>query len=752
MARLVTRDYQRESDVRIGPSEVAECLVRCACFLVRFGLRLHGSHSPPRGHIVPDSFVGICVATSPDPACGEYIVRQLREIGVTHVRLDYSYGSEARQTARFLDLLLNNSFAVLLHLVQPFEEARAMDTPKAQRRWSAFVDTTLDQWGDRIDSVEIGSAVNRRKWAGYTSETFSTAWRIGHDVARRHDVTLVGPNVNDFEPMYNITYLCRMRAAEALPDVHSNNLFVERAVEPERYDHKILGHSLAPLTKFNTIKKARLLHCVSESVGVNETWSTHVAWSGRRIDRVLADVREKQADYLARYYLLTAASGALARVYWGPMIGQREGIIDDGTDEYPSDFPRAFIYEHVYGEVSDYRVLPALHAMKTFANLIPGMRYDGALSSSFGLEMHAFSDERGVVHALWTMNSRGAELSDLYSAHDIAEAKWLSRDGETLSEPPPMISHSPVYAVWPAERQIVVKPKAKTIADLVMDDPGHVYREGEWRGVVAAATTEERDRLLAVIGPRVVKEAKRLKTLRDARNTVWCIEDPLNPGEALVVKRWLLKPLHKRALDSFKPSRARRSWNGASELLRRGVGTPRPVAFFEHSTRGVLKENFYICAFTTGGLTVRSFFTAYGKGQGEFEGVPATKFYEKYADFLIDMHRRGVHYRDMSPGNILVEMCDGGELRFLMVDTTRARFFERPATVRQSLSDLKRTCHPLHWEGRKEFVGIYLEKRGEEFTPLRQLPFALYDHKQRFKNRTKKWRQGLRSLVSRSPG
>lgn len=748
MPQLTSAYEVREAEVRLRPSEVAEYTTRASVLFLRECVNLIGVHRPSVGHVVPQDFVGVCVATSPDAACDAYVLDRLRDAGIQRVRLDFTYGSGARHTARLLDTLLDNDIHVLLHLVQPFDEAHAMNDTGAQERWRAFVKTTLEQWGDRIDAVEIGSTINRRKWAYYTPDAFMLAWGIAHDVARDCNVTIAGPNVTDFDPACNVMFLQRMKTAGNLPDVHTDNLFAERAVEPERYDGKIVGRALASIVKCNLVKKARALHHIAETVGVQETWSTHVAWSKRRIDRVLADVREKQADYLARYYLLGAVSGALERVYWGPLIGQREGVIDDGTDEYPVYLPHVTIYEQVFGEVADYTVCPGLHAMKTFARLIPGLTYDGPLSELHGLEAHAFSGERGVVHALWTIDGRGAELESLYSPEDLVAAEWIDRDGATLDEPPGLITESPVYATWPTGRAIKAKNAARTIPRLTIHEPTHVYREDEWRGAVVAASAAERDRLLAVIGPTVVKDAARRETLREARNTVWRIDDPLNRGESLVVKRWLLKPLHKRVLDRFKPSKARRSWNGANELLRRGIGTPRPVAYFEHATNGVLKENFYVCGFTTGGLTVRSFFTAYATGEDAFEGVSARDFYEKYADFLLNMHRRGVHYRDMSPGNILVEMVEDGELRFSMVDTARARFFERPASVRQSLTDLKRTCHPLHWEGRKEFVGIYLEKRGEAFTSMRQLPFALYDLKQRFKRKTYRVR---RLLTFRSP-
>lgn len=748
--RLISTETKSASPVTFGPHDILNFVGASARFLIRHGRRLHGAHLPPAGHLVPEGFVGVCVASNADPACDEYVLQRLRDMNVRHVRLDHTYGSDQRHTARFLDFLLNNSIDVLLHVFQPYDDALAMRTKKAQQEWREFLERTLEKWGGRISAIEIGSTVNRRKWAGYTPETLMIAWTIAHEVVRAHSVTLAGPNVTDFEPEYNVALLEKMKAKGALPDVHTTNLFAERAVEPERYDHKILGRALAPLVKFNTIKKARLLHQISQAFGVNKTWSTHVAWSKRRIDRETPYIEEKQADYLSRYFVLAAASGALSRVYWGPLIGQREGIIDDGTDEYPPRFPHVTRYEHVYGQVGAFTERPALKAMRSIADLLPGATYQGRLTRAYGLEAHAFSTPRGVVHALWTINARAADPASLYQSADLADAEWISRDGETLPEPAPTISESPVFLRWPSGRTMVVNQSARPLPQLSIHAPVHVYEKGSWRGVVSGSSMAERDRLLHALAPEKLVDQERLEVLRDARNTVWRITDPLNPGESLVVKRWLLKTPHKRVLDFFKPSKARRSWNGACELLRRGVGTPRPVAMFEHTHRAVLKENFYICAFTPGGETVRTFFTAYAAGEAEHNGVAAPEFYDRYSDFLVNMHKRGVYFRDCSPGNILVEKLDGGALRFSMVDTARARFFERQATVRQSLADLKRTCHPLHWDGRIEFVSLYLNKRGEEFTALRRLPFALYDFKQRAKQRWKKFRRGVRASISPS--
>ncbi|MGZ8250879.1 MAG: hypothetical protein ACXW1P_00920, partial [Methylophilaceae bacterium] len=55
-------------------------------------LRLPHGHLPPSGHFVPNDFVGICVATAQDPAIDDYVIARLLELGVRHVRLDFTYG------------------------------------------------------------------------------------------------------------------------------------------------------------------------------------------------------------------------------------------------------------------------------------------------------------------------------------------------------------------------------------------------------------------------------------------------------------------------------------------------------------------------------------------------------------------------------------------------------------------------------------------------------------------------------------
>ena len=126
-----------------------------------------------------------------------------------------------------------------------------MESVDEQHRWQAFIDATLTRFGANISRIEIGTTINRKRWAGYTMQGFLRAWEIAFIAAKQHNIPLAGPNVTDFEPIYNIGVLSMLQAKKQLPDVHTNNLFSERVAEPERFDHRIFKYRWATALKFN---------------------------------------------------------------------------------------------------------------------------------------------------------------------------------------------------------------------------------------------------------------------------------------------------------------------------------------------------------------------------------------------------------------------------------------------------------------------------------------------------------------------
>lgn len=717
--------------------------------VLRGGLRFPRGHLPPAGHEVPEDFAGVGIAASEDPAVDDFILERLNELGIRQVRLDFTYGDTERPAGRLLDRLCDASLRVMLHLVQPFDAASRMNTADAADTWRRFVGDTLDRYGARIDCVEIGSTVNRKRWAGYTLDGFLAAWAIAHGEARRRAIVLAGPSVTDFEPPYNVGLLAIMKRRGQLPDIHTDNLFSERCTEPERYDHKILGHRLAPFIKYNLVKKARLLQRIGERAGVPRLQSPAAFWTLPRIERILPDSEQKQADYLARYMVLCAASGALERACWGPLICHREGLIDNGPEPYPT-LERITHYAGVNGGVADLRPRPSFDAMAAFSRVIPKSRYEGRLNCGQGLEVHAFRNTVHLVHAVWTINGRTAALEDIYEAHDIEAAQWSSRDGNPLDDSPTLASEAPLYARWPAARDVRIRASAELTPDVRIHRHGpgqHFFcRDGDWQGMVLARSRAEADMLIHALHPERVQPTASDRSLRHARNAIWTVGDPRTPGARLVVKQPVRFRAHKRLLDRFKPSKALRSWNGANELLRRGIATATPVAWFEQRSGKDLTRNWYVCEYVEGNLSVRNLFAAYARGAGEHAGISRDEAFAQLSAFLLRMHARGVFFRDLSGGNILVRRQASGKLEFLLIDTARAHFFTHGLPLRKRLADLVRTCNKLDREGRERFMSLYLGALGRRFTHAGRLSFLMYDLKVRAKRRLRgSW---LRRLTS----
>ena len=720
-------------------------------YLLSGGFRLPDGYRPPKGHLVSEKFAGVGVATGEDPAIDDYILARLEELGIRQVRIDYTYGDGEGPQARLLEKLCAHSYMIMVHFVQPLAAAQRMADVEAQKEWGKFVTATLDRFGTRVDRVEIGSTVNRKRWAGYTLKGFLTMWDIAYREVRARGLTLSGPSVTDFEPPFNIGLLALLKDRDQLPDIHTDNLFSERCTEPERFDHKVLGHFLAPLIRVNLIRKARVLHKIAKNFGIARVHSPAAFWTLPRIERMLPDSEQKQADYLARYMVLCAASGALEGAWWGPLICHREGLIDDGVFQYPA-LERITHYASVTGYLSDFRVRPAFHALRAFAGLIPGCRYEGRLNDSVALEVHGFSSEFRQIHAVWTINGRAAALADIYKAEDLVGVEGFSRDGDRLETIPSIVGETPIYLYWSLGRE--VKPLAT--ADILRDVTVHLHAKGKqhfhfnengWRGVILAADAEEAALLLQKIPPQYLGTPPRESVLRHARNAIWKIDDPRLAGEQLVVKQPVKMHLHKKILDRYKPSKALRSWNGTCELMRRGIGVAPPVAYFEKIGDQSLLQNYYLCEYVQAEFSTREMLEGYAQGETYFRGIPEAEAYRQLCHFLHELHGRGILFRDLSGGNLLLNKGDGDELRFSLIDTGRLHVYDRPLPVSMRLADLVRICNKLHWAGREKFMMIYMERLGIKYCWAHKLTFVIYDAKVAIKRHF--GRKAVKRLIER---
>ena len=722
-------------------------------YILRGGLLIKNGHLPPGNHTIPADFFGVCVASSADPAVDDYVISQLNQLGTKQVRMDFSYGDLTSFNARFLCALIAHQFEVSLHLVQPFEAARNMESPAEQAIWRQFLQDVLAQFGSKVRQIEVGTTINRKRWAGYSMPGFLATWGIAHHEIKSRSLKLAGPNLSDFEPIYNIGLLQTFKEKNQLPDIHTDNLFSERVSEPERFDHRIFKYRWATIFKYNLVKKARILKKISTDFGVAQLVSPVAFWAIYRIQRLLPDGEQKQADYAARYLTLTAASNSLAQVFWGAFICQREGLINDGLQE--SDYPpleRVTHYKSADGNLANYAPRASFNAVKTVTSLIQGAHYVRHIASAQGLEIHHFEQDDRQMHAAWTINGKVAFLSDVYEETTLNAARVLHRDGGLLHKNFELITESPIYLQWHADFPVKTKAQPALEKDLAIH--AHInglqyfrVNEDDWQGLVLAKDANEANMLMQALHPSKLHSPSKDAALRHARNAIWSVADPRDSSRLITVKQPVKMYPHKAFLDRYKPSKARRSWNGAMELLRRGVKTAQPVAFFEKIGDSTLKQNFYLCDYVQADCNVGQLFSAFASGEPAFLGLTPEDVYPQLAQYCHIMHSHGIHFRDLSGGNILVNILADHKLQFSLIDTARLHSFNHPVALKLRVADLTRACHKLHWAGRKRFMHIYLGLTGRKLRWQDKLQFHLYDFKVSMKRTI--GRKGIKRLLKR---
>ena len=718
---------------------------------LRFGFGGNAVSPTTNQQEIPNTFVGVCLAVPRDEAATRQTLELVEELGIKAVRVDFSESYTADALMPLLQGLKEAGVGVLLHLVQPLQQAKQMPAADAVDAWSGFVKTSLNTFADFIEAVEIGTTINRAKWAGYRLPSFIAAWQAAYPLVKQSGFPLVGPNVTDFEPQYNAGVLGMLKRRKCLPDIHSNNMFAERAIEPEALDRKILGESFKHLHGYDLIKKLRLVASIAGRNGVSSNWSTCAFWTLPRIQRILASSEEQMADYLTRYYILCASAGSFERFYWGPLVSGREGLLDDGTGLPEDRTIRDVVayYRELPGESSQWRRRAAFQAFKTIQSMLPGARYIQRLCGQEGLEVHAFEKGDKRFHVVWTKNGALARSTDIYSKADLdAVESVYSRDGQLLPKSPEYFSESPVYLEWDRSTSIEILPAAATVPQAIAARPGAGYRyfnynTDVWRGVVRSCSREQADRFIEKLKPDAITSVSSETSLRNARNAIWTVDDPLTEGDLLVVKKPARIAWHKRILDRRKPSKALRSWNGTSELMRRGIETPKVVAYFEHQDSTQQLDNWFICEHANTRLSVRGFFSAYARGEKTAEGFTFEAFSEQLVEFIRAVHWKGVYFRDLSGGNVLVRIGDDKRLVFSLIDTARARFANQRFSRSKRIADLKRLVHKLNPERQKYVMEAYLGKEGAKFTAYQRFTFKMYALKARLKRIKRKARKKI---------
>lgn len=126
--------------------------------------------------------------------------------------------------------------------------------------------------------------------------------------------------------------------------------------------------------------------------------------------------------------------------------------------------------------------------------------------------------------------------------------------------------------------------------------------------------------------------------------------------------------INKIAYKYFRKSKAKRSFEYATILLEKGIGTPSPIAYFENFDALGLKESYYVSEHLDCDLTYRELV--------EKDYLDAENILRQFTRFSYDLHQNGIEFMDHSPGNTLIKNNGDGKYSFYLVDLNRMKFHE----------------------------------------------------------------------------
>lgn len=136
---------------------------------------------------------------------------------------------------------------------------------------------------------------------------------------------------------------------------------------------------------------------------------------------------------------------------------------------------------------------------------------------------------------------------------------------------------------------------------------------------------------------------------------------------ALNIKAFKIPNIVNQIVYSFfRKSKAQRSYEYAERLIEMGVGTPKPIAFFEFKTFLLFKKSFYISEQLDCDITYRELTT-------DFNYPDYDKILRAFTRFTFNLHEKGIHFLDHSPGNTLIKK-NGNTYDFYLVDLNRMNF------------------------------------------------------------------------------
>lgn len=196
--------------------------------------------------------------------------------------------------------------------------------------------------------------------------------------------------------------------------------------------------------------------------------------------------------------------------------------------------------------------------------------------------------------------------------------------------------------------------------------------------------------------------------------------------------------INKIAYRYFRKSKARRSFEYATILLEKGIGTPEPIAFLENFNALGLKDSYYVSEHLNADLTYRELVE--NPDYPDHENI-----LRQFTRFSFGLHESGIEFLDHSPGNTLIKKNNEGTYDFFLVDLNRMEF-HKAMTFEMRMKNLCRLT-PF-----KEMVAVMSDEYSKLYNEPEQKTFeTLWNYtadfqekfyrKKRLKKKLKFWKK-----------
>jgi hypothetical protein len=124
--------------------------------------------------------------------------------------------------------------------------------------------------------------------------------------------------------------------------------------------------------------------------------------------------------------------------------------------------------------------------------------------------------------------------------------------------------------------------------------------------------------------------------------------------------------INKIVYNFIRKSKAQRSFEFANKLTDLGVGTPKPLAYFEFKSLLFFNRSFYISEQLDCDMTYREL-------TKDFNILDYEHILRAFTRFTYKLHEKGIQFLDHSPGNTLIQL-NNGDYQFFLVDLNRMKF------------------------------------------------------------------------------